>query len=590
MKGQSVVDQDRFQLLLSSPAPITLLIPTWKVKLIPLFHKCSRSLLSHASQLSVAHLLPNLQHLSLSTTMNEGGHSRSAGTRRRSFSKELLDLCQSDALSEEGIREIIQRYGLTPNSHDYDVREYTFFHRACYNDLVTEGIIRCLLEYFPAAARVTINAWSPLHFACYNKKMTPGIIQQITDAHPNSVRSEINHGLMPLHILCATRNIDEAAATEILKLLIKKYPEPVRHATNSGCLPIHIASVLRSNEFCRVLIDAYPGSLRIPDPNGELPLHLACAKWAFPTVKYLYNLFPNAIHHASTDGVYPIHTAIVGRSSNNVDTAIAAVEIVKFLLACDPNVKLQRCEGIPLLLFACGGEYQNIDAGIQMINAIYDAHPEAIEDIRDELDIENCHQQVQAFMNGELFYARQAEDHRLMATPDDIGRLPLHTAIESNVRLGSIKLLVKGNLAALQCPDSRGALPLHVACQHHDSSDVIDYLVGLDPSTLEAVHRDGNTALHLACRNARHDIITLFLEEYGAVSVSTRNADGKLPIDLLWESTAVEERSIEYTESVYRLLRANPEMMMGIDVQTMQASASVSTLPCQAGKKRKFGQ
>ena len=87
----------------------------------------------------------------------------------------------------------------------------------------------------------------------------------------------------------------------------------------------------------------------------------------------------------------------------------------------------------------------NIEAAIhiQVIKITYDAHSEAIKDNR----IESLRLQVQSFINNnELAYARQAKDHRLMTTPDDNGQLPLHTALQNNVRLGSIKLLVKGNI------------------------------------------------------------------------------------------------------------------------------------------------
>ena len=89
---------------------------------------------------------------------------------------------------------------------------------------------------------------------------------------------------------------------------------------------------------------------------------------------------------------------------------------------------------------------------------------EAIEDYTISEDIESFHHQVQAFINGELIYARQAKDLRLMNTPDDNGQLPLHRALQNNVRLGSIKLLVKSNPAAVQSPDNIGELPLYVAC------------------------------------------------------------------------------------------------------------------------------
>ena len=307
-------------------------------------------------------------------------------------------------------------------------------------------------------------------------------------------------------------------------------------------------------------------------------------------VEYLYNLFPNAIDQTSTLEC-PIHFAISSISYRR--DPMTVVEIVQFLLDCDPNQNLKQFQGKSLLHFACGREYNdaNIEAGIQMIMIIFDANPEAIYGKGIATNINRYHQQVRAVINSELFYAHEAKNYRQMATPDANGRLPLHIVLVYNVTLGSIKLFVKGNPAALHSADNSGSLPLHIACMYRNSAKVVEYLVELDPSTLDAVNSDGNTALHLACRGAKLDIIELFLEKYGAVSVSTRNKDGKLPIDLLWESNAaeVDRECIEYTESVYRLLRANPEMIMGIDVQMMQSSASASSIfPCQNEKKRKL--
>ena len=175
-----------------------------------------------------------------------------------------------------------------------------------------------------------------------------------------------------------------------------------------------------------------------------------------------------------------------------------------------------------------------------------------------------------------------------MTTPDENEQLPLHTALQNNVRLGSIKLLVKGNPSALRTFDNDIELPLHIACARHDSTSVIQYLVGLGEITLGIVDRQGNTALHYACCGAKYDTIALLLEKYGAISVSKRNAHKKLPIDLLWESNEVLDReSVEYTESVFRPLRIHPETVMNIGTQKQQsASAAWSN---HTGKKRKFG-
>eukprot|EP00984_Skeletonema_dohrnii_P029622 scaffold20381_cov75-Skeletonema_dohrnii-CCMP3373.AAC.1 len=455
--------------------------------------------------------------------------------------------------------------------------------------------MKLLLEKHPDAVRHADNYGSlPIHFASRNSNMTPNIVQLLIDAAPESVHSEGQDGYTPLHLLCMHVELDETAALGILKLLLEKQPETIRHADNDGDLPIHIAlGASKSPEFCRMLIESYPGSERMTDGNGVLPLHYACAYNTLATVEYFYKLHPDAINH-TTRGGYPIHTAIFGVIKKTKSFSPSdSVDIVKFLLECDPNVKLQKVGGKSPLHYACHLDYNdsNIEAGIEVMQVIYDFYPDAIEDNTITSTIESYHEQVQTFINSQLVYSRQARDHRLMMTPDDNGQLPLHTALQNNVRLGSIKLLVKGNPSAIRNADTNFAMPLHVACQHHESADVIQYLIGLDTTTLDAVDKEGDTALHITCRSAKYDTIALLLETYDAVSVSKRNAHRKLPIDLLWESNLVEDRgSVEYTGSVFRLLRAYPEMVMvmNIDMQQQQQSAAAAC-PSRNGKKRKFG-
>ena len=206
------------------------------------------------------------------------------------------------------------------------------------------------------------------------------------------------------------------------------------------------------------------------------------------------------------------------------DNPAAAVDVVKFLLGCNPNVTSQQFEWLrSLLYFACHREYNdsNIEAGIQIIKVIYDAHPEAIEDNEIMSNIHDFHQRVQTFIHSELVYSRQARNHRLMMTPDEKGQLPLHTALQNNVRLGSIKLLLKGNPSVIRSFDESGVIPLHVACQYHECTSVFQYIIDLDATTLNAVDRVGSTALHYACRGAKYDTIALLLDDkYNAALVS----------------------------------------------------------------------
>ena len=525
--------------------------------------------------------------------MSESDNGRQAA-ESQSREQLLNDYCSSDLLSGEGLRYLFDRHALTPNNNKGSSNYDGSFSRACRNDSVTEAIIRCLIEYFPRAARsIDENGTTPLHVACGNKSMTRGIVQLIIDSAPDSVHSVDIHGSMPLHCLCRNKSIDETALGEIKQLLLEKHPKAVRHADDEGSLPVHIAAnTAKSPDFCRALIDAYPGSERISDAFGSLPLHYACCGGTVATVECLRKLYPYAINHATADGFYPIHYAIIGLSKRA--NPECAIETVQYLLYCDSKVKFQKLRGmISLLHYACRGNYNdsNIDAALEIVKTIYDAHPEAIEDEGIARNIRRCHQQVQAFINSEMVYARQAKNRSLMNTPDDIGQLPLYTALQNNVRLGSIKLLVKGNPSAIRSFDDNGAIPLHVVCQHHDSASVVGYIISLANITTYTIDREGNTALHYACRGAKYETISLLLDKYDAVSVSKRNAHKELPIDLLWESNAVEDRvSVGYTGCVFRLLKAYPETAMNVCTEVQYTFNDGPNINHSGnGKKRKLG-
>ena len=452
-----------------------------------------------------------------------------------------------------------------------NIHHCEFFHQACVNEKVTEGILRYLLERFPNAAKgVGEEGRFPIHNICRNKNVTLGMVQLLIDAFPDSLRHETINGCTPLHYLC-DHYFDKEIAVEILKLLLERYPESVRHtATDYGDLPIHLAASKQSLEFCRLLIEAFPGSERVSNGVDSLPFHEACALNAVATTKYLYQLYPDSINVADNNGWHPIHYVILGikHRKNNPE---AAIKMVQFLLDCNPDVVLQkRQDKLPLhwvCKYATNGNTPKLNAYLKILQILYDAYPEAIIGSNEVTsNIGSCCEEVQTYINAQLTYARQARNLRQMNTPpDEDGQLPLHKALRDNVTLGSIKLLVKGNPSAVSYADNKGRLPLHIACQYHDSAVVVDYLIGLDSTAFQATDFEHNTALHFACRGAKYDTISLLLEKYGGVSISKRNAHSQLPIHLLLESKEVSDREdTKYLESVYRLLRAYPETVIGV--------------------------
>jgi ankyrin repeat protein len=403
------------------------------------------------------------------------------------------------------------------------------------------------------------------------------MLQLIIDACPDAPRRASSNGLTPLHILCSDDEtlLDDDVAVDILDSILDKCPEAARCASNNGYLPIQVAAGRRSKslEFCRMLIEAYPGSERIADTIGTLPFNIAFLKGAIVTAKYLYQLYPECINLADEDGRYPIHRAIVAVTR---EAPTNALEMVQMLLDCDPDVASQKLDGSFPLCLVCfasmsfGGDdaiaTSKLNAALKIAQALYDAYPEAIEEDNLSFLIRSglFREEIQNFIDAHRTYALQASDSTLMSTRDENGQLPLHRALQDDVTLGSIKLLVKVNRDAVRIPNNDGAMPLHVAVQCHNSTKVVDYLVGLDSDTLTAVDGGGNTALHLACRGAKYDTITLLLEKYNAVSVSKTNTNNMLPIHLLLESNAVTDREedIKYTESIFRLLRAYPDTVI----------------------------
>ena len=90
---------------------------------------------------------------------------------------------------------------------------------------------------------------------------------------------------------------------------------------------------------------------------------------------------------------------------SNTNNPHDALKTVRYLLDRNPNVKLQTFDGKSLLHSACleppeeHYDYDsNIDAALEAIKVIYDAHPEAIEDNEFAQNIQHWHPQVQVFL------------------------------------------------------------------------------------------------------------------------------------------------------------------------------------------------
>jgi ankyrin repeat protein len=367
--------------------------------------------------------------------------------------------------------------------------------------------------------------------ACHNEKVTEGIIRFILEYFSGAANWADGDGRLPLHYACKNKNI----TLNIVQILVGASYESVGRFDREDMLPLHYLfdnSNLDDTvvlEILQLLLEKYPESIRHAEIDGYLPLPRDILCWVLSSAHR--SLFRSGDGH--------------------------------------PDYKPSNI----------------INDGLNVIKLLYDAYPEAICDIqvRQLRLTQIIPNEMREFLIIQTTYADQALDLHVMTTPDENGQLPLHKALKNNAVLGSIKLLLNGNFSAVHTPDNYGLLPLQVACQSHESAKVVQYLLDLDVGTNEALDFEENTLLHHACLGANYDIIALLLQGRHVASVTERNVHEKLPIDLLWESDAADRESTQYTESVFRLLKQYPDIVMNCDVDANQQST-------RKGKKRTFSK
>ena len=415
--------------------------------------------------------------------------------------------------------------------------------------------------------RVSSQNPSCFHLACRNENVTLEIVQLLHNTWPGALRLRDDAGWNPIHWLCCNEDLDETVAADILLFMVEIDPTLSRELVgDGGYLPVHLAVQYKSTIkiFCKILIDAYPESLRIESGDGLLPIHQACegkrddTADTTDTIQYMLELDSELINAEKSDGKLPIHLAAMYGNTKSIE----------LLLKFDPDSASKENNNVhrqlPLHL-AC--VHDTNGSNLSSIQVLYDTYPEAIfardgygdtplDDARS-----NGNRQAIDFLLAQLVYARQAQDMTAMATVDDDGWLPLHRALKDNASLGSIKLLARANPATLQVADQNGAYPLHIACKF-SSVKVVKYLVALAGDTLNNVDANKDSPLHYACRGGNCDVLKYLLEA-NVPSVSERNNDNKLAIHLLLEcgEETFDRESMEYVETVWQLLLANPEVV-----------------------------
>ena len=475
---------------------------------------------------------------------------------------ELYDYCSSATITEEGIHEIIDRHKESAPDNFLHVSDYEFFHHACRNETVTEGIIQCLLEYFPDAVNdADDDECLPLHYACRNNNEL-GIIRLLIDAAPDSVRhTKDNHGDTPLHKLCANTELEEKNALQISKLLLEKYPESIRHMNNDGQLPLHYAckNCNVSLGIIELLLDVAPDLVRHEDDNGYVPLHCLCSNTELDDttrldiLKLLLEKHPESTQHVGAEGHLPIHLAAVftespefcswlleaypgsDRIADNSGMlpfhhacAHNTVEAVEYWYNVYPDaVDHPSTSGLYPVHIAIGVSPDKIQA-LKIVKFLLDCDPrvkfqEVAQSEQSLLHFAcrfDCGQSNTA-VSLKMIEAIYDAHPELIRKEDDDGQLLLHQlcavppSYDETRRIAILKLLLEKYPESIRHESGKGFLPIHNALMMAESPAICRMLIDAYPGS-ERIPSNSTRMLpfHYACMNNTLDTVEYLYNLY----------------------------------------------------------------------------
>eukprot|EP00985_Skeletonema_marinoi_P007215 scaffold3155_cov148-Skeletonema_marinoi.AAC.1 len=285
---------------------------------------------------------------------------------------ELRAYCQSDSLTEHGLRERLSHLNLQVEDSTYVI----LLIDVCAKDCVTHEMVQCVIEHVPgAASAVNRIGATPLHFLCLNKNVTRDIVRCVFDGNQAALLKQDERGSTPLVYLCCTEALDETVAVEISTLLLEMCPESAQCCTNNGYLPIHFAFRYRSPKFCCKLIQAYPESIQ-HEVGGASELHYILfssdvhSSVALAMLKMLLENYPRMVRDFRWNGQSLLHHA----ASNHLPRA---VEVCRLLIQAFRGLVLELDDSMddfhlqPLHLACFRGN-------LPVVECILDMHPDAI--------------------------------------------------------------------------------------------------------------------------------------------------------------------------------------------------------------------
>uniref|UniRef100_A0A7S3L4W5 Uncharacterized protein n=1 Tax=Amphora coffeiformis TaxID=265554 RepID=A0A7S3L4W5_9STRA len=389
-----------------------------------------------------------------------------------------------------------------------------------------------------------------LHLCCANidERAEFTIMKNVLLLAPEALDIVNAYGDSPLHLLVSspgyTKSHDftvEIAAEEAVTSLLTLVEEQGTLQNNMGLTLLHCAIAHGAHERVVVqLLNIAPDAASVVDSRGMLPLHYCAAfgriPWTF--VQQLIEVYPAALLAPTVDGDTPLHLLVVNaqRQLNEAGLLDRNTSKIAELLLSTP--RSQKCA-----LFTPNNE------------KLYPLHCCAVFDCPPQLTrilMESEHAVEASTLpthsgwtalhlacvtttgNKSTENAEALATQRACRTFDKGDRTPIMLALEStSISAVLVKFLAKKCPKSALTPTKKGKnLPLHIALEHNVKDSIIQRLVKANPASLKMKNSAGDTALHIACRRGVPVSTVKFLLSKDKEIRRVKNKKGQYPYDL----------------------------------------------------------
>ena len=292
------------------------------------------------------------------------------------------------------------------------------------------------------------DAWKrPLLYNLASELIWPEVISRAR-SHPHEVAWRDGNGGTALHHSCRFQN-----AEDVVKEMVKLHCSVATIQDNFGYTPLHVACWNGSSSIIQILVNAQGNAASVMDKEGRTPLHLACSSCPPPTVgtvEALIEANPDALMAKDAHGHTPL-SLLCERHEERLRVAIDCMEDgadCEYLYGTTLKPFWTQLRMLPEAkigkMFSCHDEWRLVHALTRVPDCprlLFDLglklHPDQVKQKLDgSLPLHlaaECPISIQDKEYKDSYYICSLLSFFPDASriSDDLGRLPLHIAIES---------------------------------------------------------------------------------------------------------------------------------------------------------------